>query len=283
VSISTGFFWAPLQAALADEDRPARLERNIGLFNVCWSVGKGLGFLLGGGLYARWGANTSFLTAAACMSIVAVVLPRHRAGDSPIEVRPSSRDSIPAARLRVFLIMAWVANAIAFGVANTLNLHYPKFLLHLGRGPWAFGLFLACVFIMQAGTMAILRRRGGWKFRRLPSFAVQGALACALLAIPLLGASPVVLIATAPIGIALGFAYHASITYSLLERSARGRQAGMHEAILGSGSFLLPLVGGLIASASGDLRTPYLVCAAAAGIAVSAQEVLFRFDRRAGD
>lgn len=281
VGFSVGFFWAPLQAALADEDSPSRLEPNIGLFNVSWSIGKGMGFLLGGSLYARFGAGPSFLAAAAAMLIVAAVLPAPRRHEHTEDEGPSQLLEIPPTRVRAFLVMAWLANAVAFGVANTLNLHYPKYLLQLGRGPAVFGLFLGSVFVVQAVTMAVLRHAGGWKFRRAPSFSVQIALAAGLFAIPLLGAAKVVFLAAIPVGIALGFAYHASITYSLIDRAARGRQAGMHESILGTGSFLLPLLGGIFATATHDLRTPFWFCSAIVVVILAVQQAIWARGQRA--
>lgn len=290
IAIGIGFFWAPVQAALADEADLEALERNVGFFNICWSVGKALGFLIGGALYAFFGDRPSFLVAAGLMAFVALVLPAAR--PAPQRVAPSSatppsgldrKVAFSAVRLRSFLYMAWIANAIGFGVGSTLNAQYPEFLLDLGLRSDAFGLILSVIFGVQTLVFVILRRMGGWKFRRAPVLIVQVALALAIGLLPWLRSLPLILLATIPIGVALGFAYHASITYSLMDHSSRGRRAGIHESLVGTGSFILPLLGGLAASQTGDLRMPYWVCTAIILLAIGAQQIMARPRVRLGN
>ncbi|MBD3237616.1 MAG: MFS transporter [Candidatus Eisenbacteria bacterium] len=273
IAVGIGFFWAPVQAALADEADLGALDRNVGFFNICWSVGKALGFLLGGSLYAFFGDRPSFLVAAGMMACVALILPAARpaprfAPAEPDEVASSSakrRGELPPSlvsvvTLRRFLYVAWIANSIGFGIGSTLNAHYPKFLLDVGLRSGSFGLILSAVFGVQTVSFLVLRRVGGWKFRRGPVLLVQAALAVSVGVLPWLRSLPLILLATIPIGVALGFAYHASITYSLMDHGSRGRRAGIHESLVGTGSFLLPLLGGMAASQSGDLRMPFWVC-----------------------
>jgi MFS family permease len=84
------------------------------------------------------------------------------------------------------------------------------------------------------------------------------------------------LLAAIPIGAGLGLAYHASITYSLTAHATRGRRAGIHESLLGIGNFSFPLIGGLLASATGDLRLPYWFCAAMVLVGLIVQEGIWR-------
>lgn len=281
MSVGIGFFWAPLQAALADEARLSALERNVGFLNVCWSVGKALGFLIGGALYTFFGADPSFLLAAGLLVLVAIILPAARSapGRSESESSESLRDLTPRitpAQLRAFLVMAWIANALGFGVGNTLNMQYPKFLMQFGWGADSFGVYLGIIFAVQTLAFILLRRIGGWKFRRLPLFVIQAGMAVAIGVLPFLRAFPLILLTALPIGVAVGFAYHASITYSLIDHATRGRRAGIHEALVGVGNFSLPLIGGLIATGIGDLRAPYWVCTVIVLLALSVQQMLWR-------
>jgi len=279
-TLGVGFFWPPIQAALADEGDLSRLQGNVGLFNIFWSVGKALGFIVGGVLYAWFGAAPSFVVAAGLMLLVAAVLPTARPVPQGIEPEPAHvyRD-VPARQLKTFLYMAWIANAVAFGIGNTLNIQYPKFLLQLGRGSDAFGIYLGAIFVVQTITFVILRQSVGWRFRWLPSFAAQAAAGLVFCLIPFLRAFGLLLVTAIPIGVALGFAYHASITYSLIDRTSRGRRAGIHESLLGLGNFLLPLLGGLLASGTADLRMPYWLCGFVIFSAIIVQHALWRRGR----
>ncbi len=296
--LGMGFFWPTVQAALADEGSLDELESNLGLFNVFWSGGKALGFLAGGTLYALYGVTPILIGVPVTMLVVTALLPRRRrtlaapprsagTGDERAtstyalpageDERATSTYALPAAGdLKALLYMAWAANAVAFGIGNTLNMQYPKFLLQNARGSAVFGLFLGTVFIVQTLVFWGLRTRHGWRFRRRHVYAVQAAAAAGVLL--LVWARPVwlILLAAVPLGLGLGLCYHASIVYSLLDRSGRGRRAGIHEALLGAGNFLLPLLGGLAASAASDLRMPYLLCCAIALLGIGFQERIWR-------
>jgi len=282
--LGMGFFWPTIQAALADEGSLDELEGNLGLFNVFWSGGKALGFLIGGGLYALYGVTPILIGVPVTMLVVTALLPRRQRATSvpPVAVAPGDDRStvtyrLPAPRdLKALLYIAWAANAVAFGIGNTLNIQYPKFLLQNGRGSAVFGLFLGMIFIVQTIVFWSLRTRHGWRFRRRQVYAVQ--VAGAVGALLLIWARPVwlLLLAAVPLGLSLGLCYHASIVYSLLDRSGRGRRAGIHEAVLGAGNFLLPLLGGLAATAASDLRLPYLLCGVIAILGIGVQELIWR-------
>jgi MFS family permease len=79
-----------------------------------------------------------------------------------------------------------------------------------------------------------------------------------------------------PVGVGLGFAYASSIYYSLHGSGEHGKYSGIHEAVLGAGNFALPLAGGALADALGDLRVPYALAGLAALVAVGVQEAAYR-------
>jgi MFS family permease len=277
MGLGMGLFWSPIQAAIADEGTAETLEGHIGIFNVSWSAGKTLGFLLGGMLHARYGGIPLLLAGAATTLVVAAVLPRSRRASPPAAAPDRSAGAGPdPGRTQALLLMAWVANAVAFGVGNTLNIQYPKFLLHLGRGAGSFGLFMGVVFVAQTVAFWLLRGYRGWRDRRLPSYLVQLAIALCAFLLPLARALPLTLLAGIPIGLGLGLAYHASITYSLTAHATRGRRAGIHESLLGVGNFSFPLIGGALASATGDLRMPYWFCAAMVILGLGLQQAIWR-------
>jgi MFS family permease len=277
VGLAMGLFWPPIQAAVADEGRPEKLERNIGLFNMLWSSGKAMGFLVGGILFARFGGGVIFLGAAVVMGVMTFVLPRRPAGGAS-DAGPvgGAYERVSPRDLRAFLWMAWVANAVAFGVGHTMNTQYPKLLVENGFDSRDFGVYLFLIFVMQTLTFMVLRNFGGWRFRRLPAYSVQAAMGLAVVLVSFTRAFPLILVSAVPLGIGLGLAYHASITYSLASRSGRGQRAGIHEALLGAGNLTIPLVGGLLASSLGDLRVPYWFAGGVLVAGLVAQEVLWR-------
>lgn len=267
VAVGGGLFWPTVQGELGARSTPADLGRAAGCFNVAWSAGKMLGYLAAGQIAERFGSSAPLLLAPAVELAVFLLVPggapRRLAPDGAQPVRVDA-SPIPAARFRR---AAWAANLVAFGVGATLNYQFPKRILSLGYQAGDFGNFLALVGLSQTATFAVLGLRGGWE-RRPVSFIVPATAGIASAGALLLAASKPAIYATAPgIGVALGFAYSLSLFHSLHTPAGHGRNAGIHEALLGSGALIMPLAGG-IAARSGGLGAPYFVCASAMGIVV---------------
>jgi hypothetical protein len=139
-----------------------------------------------------------------------------------------------------------------------LNTHYPNWLESLGRGEALFGTYLGLIFFAQTATFVLLTRYSGWHYRAWPLVLAQAPMALVLVILPHLGSTAAIL-ATAPlVGLGLGTAYFGSIFYSVASAEGRGRNAGVHEGVLGVGAMALPILGGWAAKATGNLEAPYL-------------------------
>ena len=175
--------------------------------------------------------------------------------------------------------MAWIANGAAFGLGATLNHHYPRLLVEFGWRPDVFGLFLGGIFLVQSLTFLVLRRHPHlWRFNRARLYGAQITMIVAVLALPSADL-PRVMVCAVLFGLGLGICYHSSIYYSLHAGTSRGRNAGVHESLVGVGSMLIPFLGGWLAKASGLLAAPYMVAGGMVGLALLAQEVVFQKGR----
>ena len=275
LGIGASIFWPPIQGGIGAEGDPARMERALGVFNVMWSLGKAVGFAtagaLLGGLGHAWVLWIAAVSAIAVIPLYPADLPRSRPATSPADHEDRS----------VFRTLAYIANFAAFGIGATLQNQIVKFLTQ--RVPMTFcrletflGLFLGTVFLAQTAAFAVLQRGSRWTYRRSLLYGAQALAAASLVAATLLR-DPLLLLAVAPlVGVGIGFTYASSIYYSLHGPSDHGRFAGIHEAVLGSGSFLIPLAGGALADLSRDLRSPYWLAAGLAAVAIAAQEAVYR-------
>lgn len=275
LGIGASVFWPPVQGGIGAESAPARMERALGTFNVMWSLGKAVGFAVAGKLLGdfghAWVLWVSALSAIAIVPLYPGDVPPSRA---PMpEVAPEGRAA--------FRTMAYVANFAAFGVGATLQNQFFKYLeasvpvrgLDLET---YFGLFLGTVFLAQTAMFFFLQRGARWTYRRSLLYGAQ-LLAAAALAGSVLIRDPLLLLVVSPlVGVGIGFTYASSIYYSLHGPSDHGRFAGIHEAVLGAGSFVIPLAGGALADLSKDLRTPYWLAAAVCVAAVALQERIYR-------
>ncbi|MCA9728590.1 MAG: MFS transporter [Candidatus Eisenbacteria bacterium] len=181
--------------------------------------------------------------------------------------------------------LGWAANFVLFGLGATLNFHYPKFLDAHGLGGGAvFGAFLGIVYLSQTVFFVVAGLWHGWPFRLWPLAGTQ--IACATgVGMLLVLRAPVAIWAVAPlVGIGLGFAYSSSIYYSLHGSRQKGQSTGIHEALLGSGSFLLPFLAGVLVDLTGSLAAPYLLLVGALLVLVifeTTRVVVLRVDRGA--
>lgn len=283
------FFWPAMQATFADVARrdpdSAGVARSLGWFNISWSSGKGLGYLGGGFILAAFGFTALFL-AAACLVLVVVLLirslprPRDGTGTAHGDSGGAQESSADPVRLARFRAAAWLANGMAFGAAAILNHQYPKWLASIDLDERVFGAFLGLVFLSQTVGFVLLRRWRGWHYRAIPLVAAQVPMLVVMTVLPRLHA-PALILATAPlVGLGIGMSYFSSLFYSVASASGRGRFAGIHEAALGVGSVVLPLLGGIAARLGGRLEWTYWLGALFMGAGIALQAFLLRGARR---
>ncbi|HYV65265.1 MAG TPA: MFS transporter [Myxococcales bacterium] len=272
-SMST--FWPSVQASLADRTRLQNLERHLGRFNLSWSAGKSCGFLVGGTLVAAAGVATVFTLASCIAFTIFFLLPgemheRPPAAD-PLELHPQAP---------LFRRLAWAANGVAYGLAATLNHHYPRLVQEFGWSPRTFGVFLGLVYLTQTLTFgALMLFPEAWRYRRSALFLPQLLMVIAVVSLPFAGLGRV-LVSALVFGFGIGICYYSSIYYSLHTVANRGRNAGVHEAFIGLGSMAVPLLGGLAARELRALWAPYAVAGGAVMLSLILQETLYRWGRR---
>lgn len=275
LSLGASMFWPAVQGAIGVETEPHRMEKALGLFNILWSLGKSLGFLMAGWMTGHLGPAHTMLAAAAAAGAIALFYP-WRSG------RPAPR-SDPAASLdpSAFRLIAYIANFAVYGVGTILQNQFFKFLTATGRGQALFdratffGLFLGLIYLAQTAVFWAMQRNAAWAYRRAPLYATQIAVGATVLLVPWVRSDAVLLLLAAATGAALGFSYASSLYYSLHGPSEHGKFSGIHEAVLGAGA-LLTLASGFLADLFGDLRLPYWIAAGTSLGAVAVQEAVYR-------
>jgi predicted MFS family arabinose efflux permease len=284
MGLGKAMYWPVVQSTLGDLTAPADRVKVLGRFNVAWSGGKTLGFLLGGLLLARYGFKTVFATGAASVALAFLALPRGR--QAPVDVAAPGSSGMPlaaadSAQLRALRHQAWIANLAAYGVLGILTHHLPQWFASLGWGEARYGAFLSSIFVAQ--TLVFLLLTGPLRFPHAPSrlWLPQIAALAVVAAVPVVTAFPLLLAVVPVLGLSCGLAYAASLHFSLESAAARGRFAGIHEAVIGAGGFLPPMLAGLAARSTGWLGAPYELAAGLLAGAIVAQILVWERYRRA--
>ena len=247
-------YWPPLQAWLGEHLPFSKLGRVLGQFNVAWSAGILLGPAIGGFLFSIRSELPFVLTSISVFTLfLALAFFSVRNGEC---IAPEPDHDPLFERSRIFLPVAWVANFSTFFTVGLLRFLFPKYASDFGIAPKALGYLIALIGIGQLAMFLILTHSKWWQFRLGPLLAFQVLAISGLLAI--MAGSDYFMFVYGILchGAMVGITFSASFFYSLHTREARGARTGKNEAIVGSGMFLGPILGGIAAENLGP-RTPY--------------------------
>jgi predicted MFS family arabinose efflux permease len=170
---------------------------------------------------------------------------------------------------RGFLYLAWIANVATYFTIGVMRSLFPKLGEQLGMGTPSIGALLSLITFSQVVAFAILAKTSSWHYRLVPIFTSQAVLLLSSLMVYSLSGvgelAPIMVL----IGGCTGITYYSSIYYSLNTSGSRGARSGIHEALIGVGIVLGPLMGGIVAQYWG-LRAPYLLAAGAIVVGMAA-------------
>jgi MFS family permease len=180
----------------------------------------------------------------------------------------------------VYRTIGYVANFLAFGVGNVFSNQFYKYAEKSGLGgghaETLFGLVLGAIYGTQTLFFVVLQRGSRWTYRRALLYVTQLLAGAGAVAVTFVTSDAAILAAASLVGLGLGFANASSIYYSLHGPADHGKYAGVHEAVLGAGSFLVPLAGGALADLNHDLRMPYWLIGGLTLMVLLIQEIVYR-------
>jgi len=261
--LSLSLFWPSIQAWLAELSTGGRREltRNLGLFNTMWCAGLMLGPIAVGYLW-NVGHALAFYVPAAMLSVIIVIVlvtPRGRAAAQadPQEEPVSGEDT------KNYLTLARVGNFANWFTCGVIMSMFPKLGDTLAFTTAQMGWILAAYRAGQLLMFIYTRYEHRWQYKLWPMVVAQLLAGAGLVGAVFLGSVASFALCFGAAGIAAGLTYVGSLFYSLHGRSeGKGKTSGLHEAILGSGLFLGPLLAGVAAQFI-SLRAPYALAAIA--------------------
>ncbi len=275
-SISMAMFWPTIQSWLSQGLDKKKLVGALRNFNICWSGGLALGFLLAGVMFS-FNPKAPFLFGVLLIAIVVLLLIRQpvtsETRDAPAQkVFLETEKDRPESAKR-FLYIAWCANFVSWYVLGIVRNLFPKLSTELGFSSGATGAFVFMMILAQTVMFFILGRTQKWHYRLLPIILFQALAVMSLLVLAFYSGTAYFMAAMVFLGLSGGMTYFSSIFYSLYGFIDKGRKSGIHEAFIGIGAFFGPLVGGLAASGFG-IRAPYVTAALLLLIAITTELIL---------
>ncbi len=270
-------FWPAFQAWVAESRNGSGLARNIGSFNMSWTASHLLGPTLAGFLFALHARLPFWLAAVLCFFLFLAMRAsaRDRAIQPEMETEFPPPESEETKFGRRFLYAIWIANFASFFILGNARYQFPKLARELTMSSYAIGLLMSCIGLAQFLGFFFLRGSERWHFNKFYLLGAQLLAAAGLLLLYGSSRQWVFALAFLLLGLCASLTYYSSLYYAVRLLKRKGKGAGLHESILGSGVVLGPLFGGIAAHAVG-LRAPYILCLALLVGVVGAEWVILR-------
>ncbi len=289
IGISMALFWPAYEAWLAEREGEGKLIHRVMLFNLFWSTGITLGPTVSGYLYKDEQPFTLLYLVAGfgLITIITIFLSNSQPEKAFLGEQSDQTQTLfpPPSERKKYLNIARCANFtswFALGVLRWLN---PKLTKDMGIFPTTFGNMMLALGGMQTISFLFLGTSYStrWHYRIAPLVLMQGLAILCLIGIWWIDNIIFWVFAFAIIGVSVAFTYFGSLYYGLHMHSDKGNKSGWHEAVLGFGSLLGPLFGGLAADSTLGIKSPYLLCAGVIFIGIIVELFIVSKNRMAVD
>lgn len=242
--------WPGIEVALVEGRSIGRVAQNISYYNLTWSFGSALSFLLATPLMTLLGLKALLLLPAILYLLNLFLLrwlfpkdiaPEKEGEETPDEIAEggrieAERKTHSAEERRAFRMLGWVANPFAVVALNVFisstpaiqtRLHIPLAIASVWCSLWLF---------FRTLSFELIRRWTWWHYRWgflvFVFFVMMASFAAETLAPNL----AVLAAAQAVFGLSLGLLYQSSLFYSLADSEAAGEHGGVHECVIGLGN-----------------------------------------------
>jgi MFS family permease len=272
------FFWPSIIAWLGEGVSGPALARRLTNFSVAWNIGLLLGFGYTGVLF-KHGPRLSFYVAAAAIVVIAVLLLFVEAAAPAATTEAARTAAATVPKGRGFRKTAWLANfSTNFAFTGAIAL-FPQLATKLEIGADVHGWLMALGRGIALASFVVLELLMFWRTRLWPLWVAQAVGAAGILVMALGNSTAMFAVSLIVMGAVSGYAYQASIYFTLEEISEKGKGSGFHEAIVGSGMCFGPLLAGLVGNHH-SLRAPYYFCAWALVFGIALQIAMVAVRRR---
>ena len=268
-------YWPSLQAWIADRQAGTGLARDIGSFNLSWTLATLAGPILGGSLYGVYAGLPFLMAAAIALMLFLLVFATVHERALPSPEKAELTDIETQHRHRSFLYAAWAANFASWFILANARYQFPKLARELNLPPHLIGLLIGFLGFALFSGFFLLRRTDRWHFKRNFLFGAQDLALAGLLLVAVSSRPALFALGFVMIGFCCSVTYYSSLYYSVRILRKKGRGSGLHESILGGGAVLGPLLGGVAATYTG-LRAPYVLCLAVLVMVLGLELLLIR-------
>lgn len=260
--IAIGFYWPAVQALMGTSAPTERLLAFITIYNLAWSTGRMLGMRLSGNLFMH-SPVAPFVVGGAISLLVALIIAAMRMSHTKDEsAAPSARLPIRSTAEFDNLVVAsaQLGNLLRTLSVGTVVALFPKWASILGFNPAQVSELIFLLFVGHLISFIIAPIVYA-RIKPKMLIAIKMATILSSIFVSLSGERWQFCLSFLFVGVCAGLACTASTYYSILSQGETTRGSARHEASVGAGSVLGPILGGLAAQATASQRSPYMLMA----------------------
>lgn len=255
VSLFQSMVWPAFEAMLMCNEPTARVQNLVGYFNLDWAFGTATAVLVAGSLIKFVGLNVFFwlplISIALNLMYLRWVLPdfdriAERAG------KPDARDAQTVVDIRArgltpsqrgaFRRLGWIANPFAYIAVNMIVTVNPMVQQRFGLDFASASAWCSVWYYVRMVSFELLRRWTDWHYRWRLLCGCFGLMIVSFAGMMLSPTLALFVLAQVAFGLCVGLTYQSSLFYSMAESEAQGEHGGSHEALIGVGQMIGPVL-----------------------------------------
>lgn len=271
-AVCNGIFYPPVMALIGDVSPRGTLRKNLAIFNLGWcgglaSVAFVLAWLVGIGIKTPFYVSAGLLFVT---TMLVIFLPSDK-----VQTEPDEEDTAPTGCDPRILIISRMGHFIGFVSLSVIRILYPKLGESLGWTDKQIAWTTAFLLGGLAAGLLVSNLGSWWRNRLWPQIAAQTIMFLAAGVAVMTSTREVFAVAFAIIGVAFGVANTSALYHGLSGRRERGKNTGIHEALVSAANIAGCLIGGLLAKAFDDPRAPLYWLCTLAGLAIAASLIVY--------
>lgn len=244
LGLVSGVQWPIVESYVVAGRPPRAAAKAISRFNTTWAIAVVLAVGVSGLLIAWW--EPALFALCGLLNLVGIVVllitfpkrAQHLQADHPERIPPevvrSYRPLIASSRWSMLS---------SYTLMFVLGPYLPEVFDALGYSVVMATLLAGVLYALRAVSFAWMGMWTGWHGKRLPLALGAVALPAGALLILLPSSIVPVLVGEVVFGFTAGVIYTASLYYGMIEKNASVEAGGDHEAVIGVGFCLGPLLG----------------------------------------
>ena len=269
--IAQGGWWPLIEGAMCEGQSAIQKKRAVAFFNFSWLFGLTIGPFIAGALYevdVMWPLQTGIYIIILVMLLVLI--------PQSLKVAPwkfiQQKALIIPSSLKYFIKLGIILNLLNYLFISSFRSLLVEFTSSFQISSFQYGIIQAVFNLGILSFMFVLMKYDFWQFSK--KILIGAILSYILLLITYAntGAFYQFIGVSFLLGAPCSLIYFSSLYYGMLGEKSGCKHGGHHEAMIGSGQSLGPLVSGLLISFTNDPRMmfywPMLVLLVAGGVIV---------------